>query len=172
MLKSAGPGKSQPGPTPSLVGKGKTPSVKVAESQQTQLHLGQQKSSQEPPPHRASVAADQEGFKFPAEQRRRMRKTEAMIGKLKNSVIKSGAKYTHLFVSRVYSDVSADDLKNFISEEGVKVHQIKIISREESRMKSFKVTIMTEDKENVMLDTLWPAGVACREFFERREKQF
>ena len=101
MLKSAGPGKSQPGPTPSLLGKGKTPPVKVAESQQTHLHLGQQKSSQEPPPSRASVAADQEGLQFPAEQRRRMRRTEAIIRKRKIPVIKSGAKYTHLFVSRV-----------------------------------------------------------------------
>ena len=116
----------------------------------------------------ATSSVDIQGFTVPTEQRRRAKRREAVIGKRKHSVIKSGAKYTHLFVSRVFCDVTDDEMKQYICDEGVNVIEIKTVSHEEARMKSFKITIETEEKDTVMSDSFWPAGIACREFYGGR----
>ena len=103
--------------------------------------------------------------------RRKGTRQENIIGNRKNSIIKSGSKFTHLFVSRVHSDVQQTELEKYICDEGINVVSVKKLSHEEARMNSYKVTILTEEKETAMKDTFWPDGIACREFFEGRKSK-
>ena len=43
------------------------------------------------------------------------------------------------------------------------------MSHDDARMKSFKVTIRSADKDKTLQDELWPEGIMCRQFSGRRD---
>ena len=104
------------------------------------------------------------GFKFQYQERRKQRRA-AIVGKRKDSNIRSGAKYVYMFVSRVHHDVPESELKSFIEDNGVDVCEISRVSHEEARMKSFKIKTVSSNKEILLRDTFWPEGIMCREFY-------
>ena len=124
-------------------------------------------SSQSPRPPQPS-RTDSEGFSFQHQQIRRQRRA-AIIGKRKSSAIKSGSKHIDLFVSRVHNDVDDSDLEKFITDEGIDAVAMERVSHEDARMKSFKVTIRSADKDKTLKDEFWPEGIMCRQFFGRRD---
>ena len=107
------------------------------------------------------------GYRFQKNELKRQKRA-AIIGKRQNEKIKSGTKYTDLFISRVHNDVPIDDLKEFIEEEGINIIAMERVSHTESRMQSFNLTICSQDKDSVLNDSFWPEGVMCRQFFTRR----
>ena len=122
---------------------------------------------------------DDEGFQHTNQQLRNMRRREelnkrSVFGKRQDtSLIKSGAKYCDLFVFKIHSDVSENELKTFIEdsyegEESIKVVSLKLVSHIDSRMKSFHVKIESKDREKLMSEEFWPNGIGCRDFINNR----
>ena len=110
---------------------------------------------------------DAEGFSFQHQKIRRQRRA-AIIGKRKSSAIKLCSKHIDLFVSRVHNDVDDSDLEKLITDEGIDVVAMERVSHEDARMKSFKLTIRSADKDKTLQDEFWPEGIMCRQFFGRR----
>ena len=108
------------------------------------------------------------------EQKRRKWRQKLMdksvIGKREGSRLKSGSKYTDLFIFRVHNDVATEEIKSYLTDEDISVIELKLVSHEQARMKSFKLTIPTKDKEKVMSQEFWEEGIGCREFVQSRLK--
>jgi hypothetical protein len=51
----------------------------------------------------------------------------------------------------------------------VTIREIKRISKDEARFKSFKVTISRPDLPRVLQPDFWPEGVCVRRFYDRKE---
>ena len=104
-----------------------------------------------------------DGFIHPT--KRRSRKRRGVLGKKKDTPITSGPDDVELFVSRVNNCITPETMKTYITDQGVDVHSINVVSHKDSRTKSFKVKIKNAQFKDVMDDSFWPSGVACRKFF-------
>ena len=93
-----------------------------------------------------TVSADalDDGFEMQRTQKRRLRRQKVITGKKNSTAIKSGAKFTEIFVSRIHRDVTEEEIYRYISEEDVKVESITKVSHADARMQSFKVIIPSE----------------------------
>lgn len=112
------------------------------------------------------------GYERQPQERRRLRRQQqknVITGSKKETTIKSGAKYTELFVSRIHRDVDVDTISSYITNEGVAVQSIEKLSNSEARMQSFKVKILTDDCPKAMESAFWPEGVCCRKYWNRNK---
>ena len=74
-----------------------------------------------------------------------------------------------IFVSRVVSG-EKEVISNFIKSRGVNVINIEKTSHEDATFSSYKICISVLDKEKVFDPKFWPAGVKCRMWRERKER--
>ena len=86
-------------------------------------------------------------------------------GSLKSSLVK-----TNLFVFRAGIETTDDDIKTYLSDEGINDVQVSLVSHVDARAKSFKVTVNSKDKDKIMSSDFWPDGIGCRVFYERSSK--
>ena len=107
-------------------------------------------------------------FQITREERRRQRRKElhekCVYGKREGTGLKSGPKYSDVFVFRIHSDVTNDELQEFVTNKGVVVNELKQVSKDGSKMKSFKLTVQT----CLMSEDFWPDGIGCRDYVEYR----
>jgi hypothetical protein len=81
---------------------------------------------------------EDEEFQYTRKQKLRMRRNQqSVIGKRQGSTIKSGTKYTELFIFRVHDDVTGQELHDFVIGEDVNIISLDKVSHEESRMSSY-----------------------------------
>ena len=115
---------------------------------------------------------EKEGYQYTRDQKRKIqRKQKSVIGKRQGSSIKSGAKYTELFIFHVHNDVQNPDLHAFISGEDINVVSLEQVPHTNARMKCFKLVIETKDIERVLSDDFWPDGIGCRKFMRGRQQK-
>ena len=73
-------------------------------------------------------------FQVTREERRRQRRKElhekCVYGKREGTGLKSGPKYSDVFVFRIHSDVTNDELQEFVTNEGVVVNELKQVSKD------------------------------------------
>ena len=74
-----------------------------------------------------------------------------------------------IFVSRVQSG-NVFIVKRFLNNNNIMNDDIKCVSHDNSKFKSFKVTISKSDLPNVMENKFWPKGVLCSVWKERNQK--
>ena len=72
-----------------------------------------------------------------------------------------------LFVYRVDKTVTADDMQRFLSDSGVTVSAIELVSKDCARNCSFRVTVPLTNLDRIFDPMVWPAGIGVR-FFRRR----
>ena len=100
--------------------------------------------------------------------RNRSRRPEVRGTRTSDCLIRAGPITKDLFVSRVSSEHTEQDVKNFLEGENVHVLDIVQISQPESYTISFHVTVqMSHDAEKLMEPDFWPYGVCCRRFYRR-----
>ena len=74
----------------------------------------------------------------------------------------------NFFVFRVDKEIPTEDIKTYLSEEGIQNATVECVSHEDARSKSFKINVKLQDKDKIMSSDFWPDGVACRLFYEKR----
>ena len=91
-----------------------------------------------------------------------------VFGKREGTALKSGPKYSDLFIFRIHCDVQTQELREFIADEGIDIQDIVQVSKDGSRMKSYKLTVETKFKDQLLSEDMWPEGIGCREYVFRR----
>lgn len=72
---------------------------------------------------------------------------------------------THLFLSNVHKDTSANDIAEYIlAKTSDKVHLQRIKMKQEKEYNAYKISVCSERVDMFMTGELWPAGVTCRHF--------
>lgn len=97
-------------------------------------------------------------------QERRRQKT--ITGKTSGSGRFKGAPEPSrdLFIARVDSDTTDNDLTEYLTEKAVTIRDLKCTSHPNSRFKSFKLTIPLSNLSDLLDENFWPDGVQVRKF--------
>jgi hypothetical protein len=79
-------------------------------------------------------------------------------------VVRGSLPAKHIYVYHVSPRVSADQVKDLITQGGVEVRGIRRVSKENWHHGSFKVVINQNDLDRVMKAEFWPEEICCREW--------
>ena len=112
--------------------------------------------------------------RMPSDWKTVKRKREVIKGqKTVTSMFKSAARSADLYVGRCDKSVSKDTIKNFCVEE-IKVPLLacQCISRDDSDVKSFKLTVSYEFLGKLLDPALWPEGVHVRKLYYPRNNGY
>jgi hypothetical protein len=77
--------------------------------------------------------------------------------------VKGGIRTCQLFIYRVEKNVSFNDMKNFLKNH-VHVEDLQIVSHEDARFKSFRLTVRQADVDKLFDEYFWPQNVGCKYF--------
>jgi hypothetical protein len=69
-----------------------------------------------------------------------------------------------LFIYRVDSDVTCNDLTEYIVEKGIKYRNVECMSNPHDKYKSFKLQVPVSEFNQLFDESLWPAGTKVRKF--------
>ena len=121
---------------------------------------------------------DNDSFQQPAyvlkQQRRQQNRTakmEVISGSLRNHTSVRGAPEPNrdLLIYRVDTDTKVEDLKTFIAEKGYAVRSLDVMSKPNSKWKSFKLTVPVSQYSSLFDSSLWPEGICVCHFWNRKE---
>lgn len=97
-------------------------------------------------------------------------KKRTVTGKLQNCAILGAPEPGRdAFIYRVHSQVDTEELEQYIREQKFDIKAIKCVSREESKFKSFKLTVPVSQFARLFDENLWPAGIRVRKFVTKRK---
>ena len=119
------------------------------------------------------LSVDSEGFRRPKAALKKMRRNaKSVIGKNQPSGTFRGAPVPpkELFVYRVDNSTDTDDLRDYITDMGIDVIDLKCISHQEALFKSFKLAFSNEHFNDLLKEDAWPDGVRVRRFIPPRQK--
>ena len=87
----------------------------------------------------------------------RRKKKDTIRGVKISGAVKGVRKTMDVYVGRLDSSVTCDDLKSYINDE-ISVNMISCIclSSADAQVKSFKVTVYAEDRDMLLDENLWP----------------
>ena len=102
----------------------------------------------------------------------RRRNAKAVVGKGQLDGTFKGAPNLpkSLFVYRVNKDTVTDVIRDYVSDQGITVLDIRCMSHEDSLSKSFKLTVSNEDYTKLFQEEMWPTGVRIRPFIPPRNQ--
>ena len=69
-----------------------------------------------------------------------------------------------IFVYRVEKEVTDIEIETYVNENGVELRNVKVVSHNEEKLKSFKLTVSIKDKPTVLDAAFWPQGVMVRRY--------
>ena len=113
------------------------------------------------------------GFRYSNHETRKKRR-EAVYGKRSqapNGSLRGAPQTLDIFVFRCDKETSCDRVKKYIEDNSTKVMDIKCVSSENARYRSFHVSVPRDSHDKVMDGEFWPEGVGVR-YFKRRKSQF
>ena len=114
-------------------------------------------------------------FRLPTKHLKQMRRRErrqAIIGKGNTAARLKGAPEPgrDLFVFRLDSETTNGDIKAYLQSHNISVLKIDQMSHENSKYKSFKVTVPVSRLNDLLKEEVWPAGVGVRRFRNIRKQ--
>ena len=75
-----------------------------------------------------------------------------------------------IFLYRVDKECDVEDIKLMLRGNNCEPKEIKIMSKEEAKYRSFKLTVGVSSANTLLDDSFpWPHGVRVRRFFRKRE---
>ena len=117
---------------------------------------------------------DDEGFSLPqyyVKQQRRMnnRKAKVVTGvgtkRSDHKVRGAPEPERQLFIYRVDRQTLTEHLKIFIQEAGITVCSLECVSKENSKHKSFKLSVPLSHFKRLFDDQMWPEGIRVRRYY-------
>ena len=114
-------------------------------------------------------------FRLPTKHLKQMRRRErrqVIIGKGNTAARLKGAPEPgrDLFVFRLDSETTNGDIKAYLQSHNISVLKIDQISHENSKYKSFKVTVLVSSLNDLLKEEAWPTGVGVRRFRNIRKQ--
>ena len=83
-----------------------------------------------------------------------------------NSTLKSAARIADLYIGNCYVDVSADSLTEYIYDVAkIRVKKCEQLITKYDDYKSFKVSLLVNDRVNLLSSDIWPDGIVCRKYY-------
>ena len=74
-----------------------------------------------------------------------------------------------VYVGRCVKSVTSDVIIKYIENEtNINVIGCYCLSDENSKIKAFKVTVSSDDRDALLVGSLWPENVVVRKFFKKR----
>ena len=118
----------------------------------------------------SSIESDGEPFQKSSYERRKLlrQKRRAIYGTATHGTLRGAQRTVDLFVFRLEKDTETKDVEDYLREHGLDYVNLRCVSNEESRFKSYKLTTDHKDSEQVLDASFWPNGVGCRKFISRR----
>ena len=114
-----------------------------------------------------------DGFRYPSEQRKHKRRAKAVTGVVRSNKLSGAPEPSRdVFVYRVKKNTQADDIRDYMDDQGICVRDIKKISHEDAMFDSFKVELKMADLTAVVNAQFWPEGVNVRRFFKPRNPEY
>jgi len=118
---------------------------------------------------------DNEGFELPTYQRKVLRrqqnpKPKVVYGTKQSTQLRAGPRRHELFVFRVHKDIVDEDIKEFMCNEGVKVHELEIVSSPDAWTKSYRLAVEAMNLEAILQPDFWPDGIGCRRYWRKKTK--
>jgi len=74
----------------------------------------------------------------------------------------------HVFVSRVHPDTTADDIQDFLTDNGIRVDSCKKLEAKVEWQKNsaaFHLSVHEDDRDKVYVADLWPVNVQVRDWY-------
>ena len=100
--------------------------------------------------------------------RQQQRRVLTNVGTRKHTAFKAGPQRTDLFVFRVENTVTEDVIREYLTEEKVKVTAMTKVSKENSSTQSFHIAVVCDDPDVLLTDpAFWPDRVCCRRYFTK-----
>ena len=84
------------------------------------------------------------------------------------SAIKRPPKRRHLYIGRLSNSVSTDDITEYCKKKGVDILCIREISKDGSRLKSFRC-VLKLDNDQVESPDFWPENVSFSHFYSNQK---
>ena len=100
-------------------------------------------------------------------------KPRTIIGKSVNNGLVSfkGADLTvNKYIGCVHNDVTANKLRQYISDAGVTVVELEALETKHHRFQSFRLCVKRADLDRIEKAEFWPEGVILSPFFRPRTK--
>ena len=86
--------------------------------------------------------------------------------------MRSAARTADIFISNCDTEITVDSLSKYIYDEfKVKVQNCDNLVTRYNDYKSFKVSLLVNDRVKLLNPELWPEGIICRKFYNPRTKQ-
>ncbi len=73
-----------------------------------------------------------------------------------------------VFVSRLDKSVTEEDLQSYMKDKDRDIHDVKIMSHDEARFRSFKFSVADTVFERVLDAMIWPENCFVKQFYERK----
>ena len=91
---------------------------------------------------------------------------------LKNSTLKSVIKTADLYVGNCDVDVTTDALNQYI-HDNANISPIKCekLVTKYDNYQSFKVTLLINERDKLLISDFWPNGIVCRKFYKPRNNK-
>ncbi len=93
---------------------------------------------------------------------------KAVYGIRQSTLLRAGPRRHEIFIFNVDQDVKEDSIREFLTGEGVKVHDLECKSREGAWTKSYRVTVELNDINTLYQPDFWPDGIGCKRYWPRR----
>lgn len=93
------------------------------------------------------------------------------VGKKKDLKIKGESRRTDIFMYRINNETEDADVRNLFFNAGILVYEFHKVSHENSRFKSFRITIPLSDYDKVCNPDFLPEEVMCRRFYRPRKRR-
>lgn len=74
------------------------------------------------------------------------------------------------FVSRVATDVSTTDIRDYLTERDISVRLLDKVSHEDAKFQSFKLTVPVSSVKDLLSDDVWPCGVKVRRYIVQKPR--
>ena len=122
------------------------------------------------PSDRESSDPSGDGFALSSYEQRKKRR-QAVYGRRKASskvLLRGALQNIDIFVFRCDKNSNCEQVKNYMFDNDIPVHDIECTSSDEARFRSFRVTRNRTYKDRAMDSEFWPEGVGVRYFRKKR----
>ena len=73
----------------------------------------------------------------------------------------------HVWLSRVMNG-DTEQISNHLNSKNIQVQNIVKVSHSDAKFASFKISVFKNDLNTVLKASLWPRGLRCEQWYERR----
>ena len=82
-----------------------------------------------------------------------------------------GVRILDLYVGGCKNDTNPDTIINFCRKYHVEVKKCELLSKNSEWLKSYKVSVNSEDRAKLLESEFWPTGIFVRKFFKGRSRR-